>query len=428
MEIKNKDQPKSYLDIFDIADSSGKETNLSKILAYLISKDERALRSFLNLLDIKLEKKHSKTLLKNASVLIENSYTKNELNTEARKGGRTDIEIKIENPDIFIIVECKVNNNKATLKQYELYKPIYRMQKKVIEGHDKYFVYLSHQSGINIVDDNNNINVIDITWRDVINVFSNISDSSEQTELQAFINYYERRYGMSNQKEILVQDLSDQNEVERLQNCVYKRGKVNGSPLYFAPYFTRSHEGEKEGITQFSKILGIITTNDINWEKIYKNCNRFLEIAYPYISVKDEKIKEITDEQKLKSIVAKIDLQAKGYRRVNKEKDEFKKKENYYEYDKQLNNIQKEKARKKLIKLWGNGIKEIQQIKDSVFTYYFLEFPINLSFPLKKDNGIEKGRGKNWIAGAIPQNRCVSFADFIEHSILAQSFKDKKND
>ncbi len=193
MEIKNKDQHKSYLDIFDIADSSGKETNLSKILAYLMSKDERVLRSFLNLLDIKLEKKHSKTLLKNTSILIENSYTKNQLNTEDKKGGRTDIEIKIENLNIFIIIECKVNNNKATLKQYMLYKPIYRMKKKVIENHDKYFVYLSHQSGINIVADNNDINIIDITWRDVINTLSSISDSSEQTELQAFINYYERK-------------------------------------------------------------------------------------------------------------------------------------------------------------------------------------------------------------------------------------------
>ena len=28
---------------------------------------------------------------------------------------------------------------------------------------------------------------------------------------------------------------------------------------------------------------------------------------------------------------------------------------------------------------------------------------------------LEKGRGKNWIAANIPQNRCVSFSEFLKH-------------
>ena len=48
-------------------------------------------------------------------------------------------------------------------------------------------------------------------------------------------------------------------------------------------------------------------------------------------------------------------------------------------------------------------------------TYYFLDEPLTFKTPLVKDGGIEKGRGKNWIAGFIPKNRNVSFVDFIKH-------------
>ncbi len=432
MEIKTNSQDKSYLDVFDIADSSGKETNLSKILAYVISKDERALKAFLKLLDDAsiLGRNYAKTLLKKTSVSIEVSYNNKQLQTE-KKGGRTDIEIKVDAPQakIFIIVECKVGKNKATIQQYNLYKPIYKIPEKSISEHKKYFVYLSHQSGINIVNDNRDVAVIDITWRDVINALSNVSDSSEKSELQSFINYYERRYGMANQKEILVQDLSDPIEVERLNNFVYRRGKVNGSPLYFAPYFTRSYNGgadKKEGITQFSKILGIVTTSNISWGEIESNCNRFIKLSYPDLTTDDKEVflkkwneaikhdeKFLTDSKAQKREVEKL-LNAKKEKLQEKTKNKCSKSETNLVSE--IENLESLDSTEKIKDFWHS----------KSYTYYFLDIPTQLTFPLKKDGGNKEGRGKNWIAAAIPQNRCVSFSDFINHSILSPDYNKKE--
>ncbi|VBB45364.1 hypothetical protein TRIP_D300203 [uncultured Paludibacter sp.] len=64
---------------------------------------------------------------------------------------------------------------------------------------------------------------------------------------------------------------------------------------------------------------------------------------------------------------------------------------------------------------WIEGINIGNDNKDVAFTYYFLDEPLTFKKPLKKDGGRETGRGKNWIAAMIPQNRCVSFTDFIKH-------------
>jgi hypothetical protein len=61
-------------------------------------------------------------------------------------------------------------------------------------------------------------------------------------------------------------------------------------------------------------------------------------------------------------------------------------------------------------------IKGVQYGSDKdVHTYYFLDEPLIFKTALKKDSGIKKGRGKNWIAAQIPPNRCVSFTDFIKN-------------
>lgn len=54
------------------------------------------------------------------------------------------------------------------------------------------------------------------------------------------------------------------------------------------------------------------------------------------------------------------------------------------------------------------------------YTYYFLDNPIELNNPLLKDGGNRAGRGRKWIAAAIPPNRCVSFSDFLLHSSLVK--------
>jgi hypothetical protein len=70
---------------------------------------------------------------------------------------------------------------------------------------------------------------------------------------------------------------------------------------------------------------------------------------------------------------------------------------------------------KTTIDTWIKGIKLGKSDKNVIYTYYFLDEPLTFTNPLKKDGGIKKGRGKNWIAANIPRNRCVSFTDFIKH-------------
>lgn len=64
---------------------------------------------------------------------------------------------------------------------------------------------------------------------------------------------------------------------------------------------------------------------------------------------------------------------------------------------------------------WIKGIKHGKDNKDNNYTYYFLDTPLTFKTALRKDPGIKKGRGKDWIAAMIPPNRCVSFTDFIQH-------------
>ena len=69
-----------------------------------------------------------------------------------------------------------------------------------------------------------------------------------------------------------------------------------------------------------------------------------------------------------------------------------------------------------LVKKWLKGI---NGDADKIFTYYFLDDPVQLKKVLKKDPSKSKGRGKNWISAMIPKNRCVSFEDFIKQMVLA---------
>lgn len=355
LTIKEKSQSESYLNLFDIADSSKKEINLSKILAYIISKDANALRALLNIIltqnDIAIIKhKKSSQLLNNSHIAIEVS-DKNE-GSEQKKCGRTDIEITINSPSIFIIIECKTGENKATVEQFNIYRE--RFKEPDSDNVKKYFVYMTDQSGIHIHD--RDINIIDLTWREAISTLSYISGTNQET--QAFVDYYERSYGMSNQKEILVQDIKEDDAIEMLDNYLYRRNRVNGAPLYFAPYFTRQAKNKNEGISQIHKILGIITTESICWEKVENSCCKFITHAYP----------KIPDDEKQKIL-------SRWRRAVNIAKDD-------------------------------SG-------KDS--TYYFLDEPVLLSPSLKKSPA------KDWINKRLPMNRCVTFAAFITNSTLSRN-------
>ena len=264
--IKQTNQATTELNLFDIADSSGQETKLSKNLAYILAKDARALRAFLGLLKITaIEGKWGNKLLESASICIEKCHGAN---------GRTDIEIRIGNPEVFIIVECKVKGGKATEGQFKQYKPIYDY--KEYADYSKHFVFLSHQSS-NVSD--KDIDLKNITWYELVECFRVLCNSGENSEFRGFISYYERKYAMSGTKEILTQDIKYRDEITRFENLVYRRKETNsGRPLYFAPYFTEENEDDRDaGISWIAKILGISTETNITWGQVKTKCEGWLQ-------------------------------------------------------------------------------------------------------------------------------------------------------
>ena len=152
---------------------------------------------------------------------------------------------------------------------------------------------------------------------------------------------------MKQLKEILIQDVNIE-EIDRFETFnVYGRNQTFGTPLYFAPYFTRN-TGKIEGISNLSKILGILTLRPLDVDNFKSDLEGFA-------------------------------------------------------------------AHKEQVETWINGVKNGKDIPTETYTYYFLDNPLKFNRPLRKDGGIEKGRGKDWIAAQIPPNRCVSFIDFVKH-------------
>ena len=333
MKIKNYNQSESYFSFFDILDSSKKEYNLSKSFAYLLSKDSYALKTFLEFIGVNCKEKNANKILKNALIEIEHKYG----------DSRTDIEIEIKPLNLFIIIECKIRKNNARKEQFEKYEKILNSR----ELKNKIFVFISEQRGINLTSTNTHI--IDITWREVVDRIWKIQ-TNENTLRKEFISYFERNYGMNAQGEILVQDLKDKKEIERFENNCYRRGKVNGRPMYFSPYFTRSNQGNyEEGISTISRILGVITIQNITWNKIEDKCKSFIETFYPNDS--DRK--------------------------------------------------------NKLLEKWKEAI-TINKDSTKTYTYFFLDNPVRINNPILKSNDSTR-----WINRMIPPNRCVSFDEFI---------------
>lgn len=195
----------------------------------------------------------------------------------------------------------------------------------------------------------NDVKVVTLSWYDIISAFDSKKIKSKKI-VENFISFAERNYKMNNIKEILIQSLSDDTEKKRYTEfCIYRRNLVYGSPLYFAPYFSKVKNKNDYGIKSLSKILGIITATKSD----IRNYSCELE--------------KFTDDNSL-------------------------------------------------IEKWKKGL-EVDNFDDDnkLYTYYFLRKEIDFKKPLVKDGGIKPGRGKNWIAANIPQNRCVSFSEFIKH-------------
>lgn len=306
------------------------ENGLSKSFAFVLSKNPKFLFKFLRFLG--LDVRNSPSLFESVSIDIE----------KKRKEGRTDIEIYSPG-EFHVIIECKVGNNKIS-KQREQY----------IQSFDdaKYKILcILTQTNDYKIQKCKDISVKNVGWIDIDNL---ISDEIFQSDIliQEFQNFLRGGYNMRENKEILIQDLGDPFELKKYkEHNVYRRDKIFGSPLYFAPYYTRS-SGEIEGITNLSKILGIISARPIEISDFIDNLRKFAE-----------------------------------------------------------NN-------ENLVEKWLAGVRADKEEKGEMpYTYFFLDDPVHIHKPLLKDVTMEKGRGKNWIAGRISKNRCVTFEEFIRRMI-----------
>lgn len=313
-----------------------KEPGLTKAFAYILGENKDLLFCFLKEIGVKIRK-------------TESSFKDMEIKTEHFHGedGRTDIELKLRDK-FHVIIKAKVGKNKVKEQKTQYLADFEDVPQKVM-----CFITQANEHKISPVD---SIKFICINW-----IFVERLIDEKEFLKDPFVRdfqLYLRRYfiTMKAQKEILVQDLSREMEIENYRNCnIYKRDVVFGSPLYFSPYFSRSSkQKEGEGIHYISKVLGIISCK----------CS---------------------------------------------EMDNFKEELESFCTDKT------ESERLELLRKWKRGISKYDEDYES--TFFFLDNPIRLPGKALKDSSPrnQRGRGQGWIASMITPNRCITFADLLTH-------------
>ena len=237
MKIKQAGYSSSTLNRFDLLGND--EVGLSKAFAYLLSVEPSILFKFLR--EIGVSTKNTETNFKEIVIDIERK----------RDEGRTDIEI-IHCDKFHVIVECKVRTNRITAQRTQYFESFNKTEKSIL-----CFITQERDSTHQATDD---VDVYYKGWLDVIDMLDQNDIDSSQI-VREFVNYVTKGFKMKNQKEVLIQDLGNVKEINRFVDChVYRRDATFGSPLYFAPYFTRaSNRSEGEGISYLSKVLGVIT-------------------------------------------------------------------------------------------------------------------------------------------------------------------------
>ena len=203
-----------------------------------------------------------------------------------------------------------------------------------------------------------------VTWDEIL---SQLSKKHEHKELfKEFYNFYQYNYYGRTQymQEILTQDLAIPSEIQRyLEGCIYKGHARASWPLYFAPYFTRK-SGQQEGISYISKVLFVMQSTPMELNQVLQD-TAFCEKLKKYAS-------EALNSSKSNELVEK----------------------------------------------WIAGIKIESDNPHEKCTYYFLDFPQQLPFPLRK----ETDKGKGWISRTIPKHRMLSF-DQIFYQMAKQKLQ-----
>ena len=235
MIIKHQGFRTTALNRFDLLGSD--EVGLSKAFAYLLAVDPPILFRFLR--ELGVQAKHTDKNVKNTTIHIERK----------RHEGRTDIEIH-QTGKYHLIVECKVGRNRIK-KQRTQYRSCFADEAQ------KVLCFITQERDCNR-EVAAGISIHYKGWLDVIGLI-NAADISRSEVVREFAGYVTRGFKMRDQKEILVQDLSRPREIKRYtENNVYRRDVTFGSPLYFAPYFTKGAK-QPEGIVYLSKVLGVLT-------------------------------------------------------------------------------------------------------------------------------------------------------------------------
>jgi hypothetical protein len=233
------------------------ETGLSKAFAYVLAKDKDALFCFLQFLDIRVKNTNRNFFA--TSVEVEHF----------RPEGRTDIEIS--HPSLFhVIAECKINKGKIKRQRTQYLKSFKNVPNRVM-------CFITQERDTN-KQKHKGIITRHISWMDILDAFESARLITNQTVRQ-FMMYAMRRYKMKTQKEILVQDLSKPLELDRyLKHSIYKRDVTFGSPIYFAPYFTRNVDKTiGRGIKYLSRVLGVLTLKPCEIHEYLNDLESFSE-------------------------------------------------------------------------------------------------------------------------------------------------------
>ena len=237
MKLKHINYKATTLNRFDLLGSD--EVGLSKAFAYLISVEPTILYRFLRDIGISIKQ-------------TESNYLKTTIEIErSRKEGRTDIEIK-QHGKYHVIIECKVGKNRIK-KQRKQYLPSFDNEPKKVLC----FITQEHDCNREVA---NETDIFYRGWLDIIDLVDS-KEFDRSDIIKEFVGYATRGFKMRDQKEVLIQDLSDPIEIDRYINFgVYRRDVTFGSPLYFAPYFTRNADRQEgEGVCYLSKVLGVMT-------------------------------------------------------------------------------------------------------------------------------------------------------------------------
>lgn len=238
MIIKRKKSPKSVLSEFDLLGNN--EVALSKAFAYLIGKERDVLNEFLKFIGINT--RISSRRFREITINVE--YSRNE--------GRTDIEIGYEN-EFHVILETKIRKNRIKQQRTQYLNCLNKEARTKILC----FVTQERDSNKQIADD---IKIINTSWLDLTDLYNQKKFINNELASK-FLRFVSKNYRMNEQKEILIQDLSIDEELIRYKEYnLYRRDQTFGTPLYFAPYFTRNaKQSEGEGIAYLSKVLGVLT-------------------------------------------------------------------------------------------------------------------------------------------------------------------------